>query len=87
MLFSTDSYDARLYAFESDIPGVFSLPPIYGRGMMWYTMVRYSIGRHIDLWARYGITTFDDRDVISSGLQEIPGNKASELKMEMRLKF
>lgn len=86
-LFSTDSYDARIYAFESDIPGVFSLPPIYGRGMRWYAMLRWSVARNIDLWARYGITMFTDREVISSGLQEISGDHRSDLKMELRLKF
>lgn len=87
MLFSTDSYDARLYAFESDIPGVFSLPPIYGRGMMWYGMVRWSIIRHLDVWARYGIKMYTDRDVISSGLQEIAGPNDSDLKLELRYTF
>ncbi len=87
MLFSTDSYNARLYAFESDIPGVFSLPPIYGRGMMWYGMVRWTVARHLDVWARYGIKTFTDRNVISSGLQEIAGPNDSDLKMELRYTF
>ncbi len=86
-LFSTDSYDSRIYAFESDIPGVFSLPPIYGRGMRWYTMLRWSVARNIDVWARYGITMFTDRDRISSGLQEISGSNKSDLKMELRVKF
>jgi hypothetical protein len=87
MLFSTESYDARLYAFESDIPGVFSLPPIYGRGMLWYFMVRYSPARHLQLWVRYGATIYNDRDVISSGLQEIADDHKSTLKMELRYLF
>ncbi|MBS1570410.1 MAG: helix-hairpin-helix domain-containing protein [Bacteroidetes bacterium] len=87
MLFATDSYDARLYAFESDIPGVFSLPPIYGRGMKWYGMLRWTVVRHLDIWARYGITMYTDRDVISSGLQQIAGPNQSDLKMELRYTF
>lgn len=87
MLFTTDSYDARLYAFESDVPGVFGLPPIYGRGMRWYAMVRWSVARKVDLWARYGSTLFTDREVINSGLQEIAGSRKSDLKLELRLKF
>ena len=86
-LFSTDSYDARMYAFESDVPGVYSLPPIYGRGMRWYAMVRWSVARNIDLWARYGITMYTDREVIGSGLQEISGDTRSDLKVQLRLKF
>lgn len=86
-VFSTDSYDARLYSFESDVPGVYSMPPIYGRGMRWYAMLRYSPARHVDVWARYGSTLFTDRTVISSGLQEISGDQRSDLKVELRFKF
>ncbi len=87
MVFATDSYDARLYAFESDVPGVFSLPPIYGRGMKWYTMLRFAATRKLDFWARYGTTIYNDRDKIGSGMDEIHGNTKSDLKLEMRLKF
>ncbi len=87
MLFATDSYDARLYAFESDVPGVFSLPPIYGRGMKWYAMLRWSAARNLDLWARYGATLYTDRVMIGSGLQEIAGDTKSDLKIALRLQF
>ncbi|MCC6841301.1 MAG: helix-hairpin-helix domain-containing protein [Flavobacteriales bacterium] len=87
MLFATDSYDARLYAFESDVPGVFSLPPIYGRGMKWYAMLRWSVARNIDLWARYGATLYTDRNAIGSGLQETAGSRKSDLKATLRVKF
>lgn len=86
-LFSTDSYDARLYAFESDVPGVFSLPPIYGRGLRWYGMVRWSVARGVDVWARYGSWAYLHQEVIGSGLQEISGDRRSDLKLELRLKF
>jgi hypothetical protein len=86
-LFATDSYDSRVYAFESDIPGVFSLPPIYGQGLRWYGMVRWSVARGIDLWARYGSWAYLHQDVVSSGLQEISGDRRSDFKVEMRLKF
>lgn len=86
-LFSTDSYDARIYAFESDVPGVFSLPPVYGQGLRWYGMVRWSVARGIDVWARYGSWAYLHQDAISSGLQEISGDRRSDLKLELRLKF
>jgi hypothetical protein len=86
-IFSSDSYDARLYAFENDIPGTFSIPPYYGKGMRWYTMVRYSAARGVDLWLRYGAWIYNDQDRISSGLQETNGNRKSDLKLEVRVRF
>jgi hypothetical protein len=86
-IFSSDSYDARLYAFENDIPGTFSIPPYYGRGMRWYAMARYSAARGVDLWLRYGAWIYNDQDRISSGLQETNGYRKSDLKLEVRVRF
>ncbi len=86
-IFSSDSYDARLYAFENDIPGTFSIPPYYGKGMRWYAMARWSAARGVDLWLRYGAWIYNDQDRSSSGLQETNGNRKSDLKLEVRVKF
>lgn len=86
-VFATDSYDARIYAFENDIPGLYSIPPYYGRGMRWYAMVRYAPVRHVDVWVRYGDWIYNGQTSISSGLQEISGDQRSDLKMQVRLQF
>ncbi len=86
-LFDTESYDARLYAYENELIGVFAIPPYYGRGIRWYAMARLSPLRGVDLWLRYGAFIYQDQDVISSGLQEIPGNTRSDLKVQLRWKF
>ncbi len=86
-VYSTDTYNARIYVFESDLPGVYSLPPIYGTGMLWYAMLRYSPARHLDLWVRYGSAVFDGQNNISSGLQEISGDRDNDLKLAARYIF
>lgn len=86
-LFSTDSYDARVYAYENDVIGLFSIPPYYGKGMRWYAMVRYSPLRRVDVWVRYGAWIYNDQDRISSGLEESNGNRKSDLKVELRVQF
>ncbi|MEZ4807453.1 MAG: helix-hairpin-helix domain-containing protein [Flavobacteriales bacterium] len=86
-LFETGSYDARIYAYENDLIGVFSIPAYYGRGIRWYGMARVSPMRGLDLWLRYGAYLYQDQTVISSGLQEIPGNVRSDLKVQLRYKF
>lgn len=86
-LFDTESYDARIYAYENDLIGVFSIPPYYGRGIRWYGMVRVTPLRRVDLWIRYGAFIYHDQSTISSGLQEIHGNMRSDLKMQVRWIF
>jgi Helix-hairpin-helix motif len=84
-VFSSDTYNARLYAYENDVIGLFSIPPYYGRGMRWYGMVRWTATRGVDVWFRYGAWLYNGQDRSSSGLQEISGDRKSDVKLEVRV--
>lgn len=86
-LFESGAYDARVYAYENDLLGVFSIPAYYGRGVRWYAMARITPLRRVDVWLRYGAWIYRDVDVISSGLQEVAGNVRSDLKLQVRWTF
>ena len=87
-LFQTDSYDARIYAYENDVPGSYSIPAYYSRGSRFYLMLDYNITRKIELWVRYSQTFYDNQTTISpGGLSEINGNTKSEIRTQIRFKF
>ncbi|HQI71091.1 MAG TPA: hypothetical protein PLT47_10100, partial [Bacteroidales bacterium] len=86
-LFDTKSYDTRMYAYENDVLYAYSIPNFYGKGIRYYLMLKYKLGRHIDIWLRFAQTFYNDRNVIGSGWDEINGNKKSEIKAQVRFKF
>lgn len=87
-LFETDDYDTRLYAYESDMPGTYSIPAYFNRGSRFYVLLNYNLSRHIELWIRYSQTYYDNKQVISEGtLNEIRGNTKTELKAQLQFKF
>lgn len=86
-LFDTDTYDQRLYAYESDVLYAFSIPSYYYKGSRFYLMGKYSIGRRLDIWLRYAATLYTNKQVIGSGLDEIDGNKKTEVKLQLRLRL
>lgn len=86
-LFDTDSYNARLYTYESDVLYAFSIPAFYSRGTRTYLVVRYTPKKNIDIWVRYAQTFYNNKNVIGSGLEEIQGNTRSELKAQVRFRF
>lgn len=87
VLFETDGYDSRLYAYEHDLPGSYSITAYYDRGMRFYLLLNYSFTKYVELWVRYSRTTYDNKEVISEGsLSEILGNTKSELKIQLRVK-
>ncbi len=86
-IFETDSYNSRIYAYENDVLNSYTIPAYYNRGTRTYLTIRYKIRRGIDVWLRYGLTYYDNLDVISSGLEEILGNAKSDVKFQVRFKF
>ncbi len=87
-LFQTDSYDTRIYVYESDMPGAYSIVSNYNRGSRFYILLDYNLTRKIEIWLRYSQTYYDNQSVISQGaLTEINGNTKSEIKAQVRFKF
>ncbi len=86
-IFDTDSYDSRLYTYENDILYSYSIPFFYNRGFRYYVTLRYKISRLADVWVRYAQTTYSNQNTFGSGLDEIRGNKRSEIKVQLRLLF
>lgn len=86
-LFDASSYDCRLYAYENDVSGSFSMPAYYNKGFRYGVLVRFRLGHGLDLWLRFMQTRYDDVNVISSGLTQINGSVKSEIKVQLRYKF
>lgn len=86
-LFDTDSYDSRLYSFESNALYVFSVPAYYYQGSRAYLMLRYSFLRRFDLWVRYGQFLYSNRPSLSSGNEQISGNRKSDITVQLRVSF
>lgn len=86
-LFETDSYNTRMYAYENDVLYAFSFPPYYDRGYRTYLTARYTLSESVDIWMRYALTVLPGRETIGTGLNEIEGNRRSEAKAQIRIRF
>lgn len=87
-LFSTDSYNSRIYAYETEVPGAFSIPFHYYRGTRFYLLAGYAVTGRLGVWLRLAQTWYANREVISPGsLNEIDGNTRTDAKAQLRLKF
>lgn len=85
--FNTPSYNSRLYAYEDDILYNFSFGMYSGNGFRSYANIKYKLVKNIDIWLRYALFYYKDVDVVGSGLDEIIGNKKSEIKAQLRYQF
>ncbi len=85
--FKTDGYYSRIYAYENDLLYTFSIPSFFGTGFRTYLNLNFKISKKIDFWFKIANTSWTDRELISSGYNEIQGNNKTELKFQFRLKF
>lgn len=86
-LFDAPAYDARIYAYENDVLGFFSIPPYYRTGSRYYLILNWKVSRSLECWLRFAQSRFRDLDEIGSGLESISGNTRSELKFQLRIKM
>jgi hypothetical protein len=86
-MFETDGFAARVYAYERDVRYAFRVPALFGRGERSYVMIRADLGRGATLEAKYGVTRFDDRDRVGSGLNELQSNRRREIRAQIRWRF
>jgi hypothetical protein len=85
--FSTDNYDSRIYAFENDVLYAVSFPAYYGKGFRTYLIIRRSLTKNLDIWARIARTQVSDKDVFGSGNDQIDAPHKTEIKLQLKYKF
>ncbi len=85
--FTTGSYDTRQYMYEHDVLYYFSIPLYYGKGIRYYLMVKYALNEDINIWVKGGRFHYFDREGTGSGLDYIDGNKKTEIRCQVQLKF
>lgn len=85
--FDTESYNARIYAYENDVLYAYSFPAYYYRGVKAYLTLRYRIYKGIDAWFRVANVFYSNRDNVGSGLEQTPKNNRTDIKVQLRFKF
>ena len=85
--FETDGYNSRLYAYENDVLYTFSIPGFYDKGYKYYVNISYDINKRLSLWIKWAQTMYKGKSLVGSGLDEIKGNKKSEIKLQSMYKF
>jgi hypothetical protein len=59
-IFHIPSFNARIFAYENDLPQVFSVRGFQGKGRSMYVLVQRPINRHLRLYLRFARFRYDD---------------------------
>jgi hypothetical protein len=88
--FSIDSYEARIYAYESGVAGQFSIPAFHGQGKRYLFNLNYQFLSTRHKWkilcsALLTQTFYVGSESIGSGLDEIKGSRRSDFSIQLKV--
>lgn len=85
--FDTDAYSSRIYAYEQDIPGSYSIPAHYGLGSRFVFLTTYKVSQFLTLYLKFAQSVFEDQTSIGSSWDKIEGSVKSEIKLMCKMEF
>ncbi|MCX6318546.1 MAG: helix-hairpin-helix domain-containing protein [Bacteroidetes bacterium] len=85
--FETESYDARIYAYENDVLYSYSIPANSGRGYRYYVLLNADLNRSLSCWLRFSQSIFPEQHILGTQLDAIKGSNKSEINLQFLLKI
>lgn len=85
--FETDDFNSRIYAYENDVPYSFSIPSFSDKGYRYYLNLNYDVSKKLSVWCRWAQLIYSNRSSVGSGLDEIAGNRRSEVRVQILWKL
>ena len=86
-IFNTDTYNSRIYAYETEVLYAYSIVGLSGKGTRTYLLVTYSPTKWLDIWARAATTWYSGEEEVGSGDNTFPGLTRSDVKLQFRFKW
>ncbi len=86
VLFNTDTWENKIYLWEKDLPGAFSMPMLYGQGFRTALFVRYNFQK-MSIQLKYADSVQPGLDLLGIGSEQISGGRKSEVRFQLSWKF
>jgi Helix-hairpin-helix motif len=87
IFFQTDSFESRIYEFENDLTGVMTNPALWGSGVKWYFIIRYSPLYNLYISAKYSELYKPTESFLGSSFNLIEGNIDNKISFQIDFNF
>lgn len=85
--FHTDSYSARIYAYEPGMRYSFNMRAFYYHGLRAVALATVPLADGLDVTAKIGCTKYFDRETIGTGLDQILQSHREDIQLQAHWKF
>lgn len=86
-LFSTDSYNSRIYISEYFIPYSWPFVMLYNKGSRLSLFIKHNLNNKMNIYFLYSAISYKDVNKVGSGLSEIKGNIKPYMKIQLIYKL
>ena len=86
-IFETDDFDTRQYLYEKDVRYAFSIPAYQGQGIRTYFLLQYKLLPQVITYIKWSQFSYFNLDNVGSGLDQIEGNKRSNIRIQLLWKM
>lgn len=86
VLFNISTWENRIYLWEKDLPGAFSMPMLYGQGCRMSLFAKYNY-KNISLQLKIADSVQPGMDVLGDGPEQVFGNRRTEARLQLSWKF
>lgn len=85
--FEVNGPNSRIYTFESDVLYSVSVPSVSGKGIRGYLNLNYDLNKKLAFYLKLSQNYYPQTLKVGSGLDEINGDRKTEVKLEFLYKF
>jgi len=85
--FNTDSYNARIYNYESSLLYTFGMSSYYYQGIRATLLASFPIIKNLYFTTKMGMTKYFNKETIGSGLNLIEQSHKEDIQLQIRWKF
>lgn len=86
VLFNTSTWENRIYLWEKDLPGAFSMPMLYGQGCRLSLFAKYNL-KKVSLQFKLVDSVQPGMEVLGVGSEQLIGNRRTESRVQLSWKF
>jgi hypothetical protein len=85
MFFDTDSFNAAIYEYESDVEGIYGNFALSGKGKKYYIMAEYQFPDFLKLSVKFSNIIYQNIKSMGSGYDIIKGNSINKISLNLSL--
>jgi hypothetical protein len=86
VLFRAENYENRIYLWEKSLPGSFNMPMLYGEGCRFSIYAKYDLNA-MSFRLKLGDSLMSGQTTVGEGLEQISGNRRTDILMQYSLRF